>query len=92
MFGLGQYSGSNPVAYALNAVITLLIIAIFVRAILSWFSIDPRNPLIQALTAITEPILEPIRRFMPHLGIDLSPMIAIIVLEVIARAITTQLG
>jgi YggT family protein len=92
MFGFGQYSGDNPVAAAINAVILLLVIAIFIRAILSWFSIDPRNPLIEALTAVTEPILEPIRRFMPNLGIDLSPMIAIIVLEVIARAITSQLG
>lgn len=92
MFGLGTYSGTNPVAYALSLLITLLIIAIFVRAILSWFNMDPRNPLIEALNAVTEPILEPIRRFMPHLGIDLSPMIAIILLSVIQSAISSKFG
>ena len=87
-----SYSGSNPVAYAISVIFTLLIIAIFIRAILSWFSIDPRSPLIQALDAITEPILEPIRRFMPRLGIDLSPLIAIIVLEVVQSVVTSRLG
>ena len=92
MFGFNSYSGSNPVAYAVSVIFTLLIIAIFVRAILSWFNLDPRNPLIQALDAVTEPILEPIRRFMPRLGIDLSPLIAIIVLEVVQNVVTSRLG
>lgn len=87
-----SYSGSNPVAYVISVIFTLLIIAIFIRAILSWFSIDPRSPLIRALDAITEPILEPIRRFMPRLGIDLSPLIAIIVLEVVQSVVTSRLG
>jgi YggT family protein len=91
MFGVVQ-GGDNPVSQVIAGVFTLLIIAIFIRAILSWFSIDPRNPLIAALDAVTEPILEPIRRFMPRLGIDLSPLIAIIVLEVVANVVVTRLG
>jgi YggT family protein len=91
VFGVVQ-GGSNPVSQVIAGVFTLLIIAIFIRAILSWFSIDPRNPLIAALDAVTEPILEPIRRFMPRLGIDLSPLIAIIVLEVVARFAVNSLG
>ena len=92
MFGLGIQGGDNPVSQVIAGVFTLLIVAIFIRAILSWFSIDPRNPLIEALNAITEPILEPIRRFMPRLGIDLSPLIAIIVLEVVAQVVVSRLG
>jgi YggT family protein len=91
MFGLPQ-GGDNPVSQAIAAIFSLLVIAIFIRAILSWFNMDPRNPLIQALNTITEPILEPIRRFMPNLGIDLSPLIAIIVLEVIANIVVGRLG
>lgn len=71
----------------------ILVIAIFIRAILSWFQMDPRNPLIQALDSVTEPILEPIRRIMPRLGmIDLSPLIAILLLVFISNGLQQFLG
>jgi YggT family protein len=59
-----------------------------VRAILSWFALDPRNPLIQVLDQITEPILAPLRRIVPRIGmIDITPLVAIILLQVLAQAI-----
>lgn len=66
--------------------------AIFLRIILSWaamfFPIRPSNPLVVVLHEITEPILAPIRQIMPRLGmIDLSPMVAVIVLQVILRVV-----
>lgn len=62
-------------------------VAIFIRIILSWVGMDPRNPVVIFLHDITEPILSPIRQFMPRLGmLDLSPMVAIILLSVIASA------
>jgi YggT family protein len=71
----------------------IIIIAIIIRALLSWFNVDPRSPLIQALNQFTEPILEPIRRVMPRLGmIDLSPLVAILLLQFISVAIEQQLG
>ena len=63
-------------------------IAIFLRAILSWFSMDPRSPLIQILDQITEPLLSPLRRVVPRLGmIDITPLVAIILLQFLSRAI-----
>jgi YggT family protein len=60
--------------------------AIFIRIILSWVGMDPQNPVVVFLHEITEPILAPIRRFMPRMGmLDLSPMVAIILLSLIAR-------
>ncbi len=50
---------------------------------------DPRNPVAIFLHDITEPILGPIRQFMPRLGMfDLSPIVAIILLNLIANAAT----
>ena len=93
MFGFSQPTGDSPVSQLASLVFTLLIVAIFIRAILSWFSIDPRSPIVQALNAITEPILDPIRRIMPRLGmIDLSPMVAIIVLGVMQSAVVSYFG
>jgi YggT family protein len=70
----------------------VLTAAIFFRALLSWFPIDPRNPLVTILYDITEPILEPLRRVIPRLGmIDISPFVAIILIQVIARLMISRL-
>jgi YggT family protein len=75
----------NSLGGVLAALIQLLALAIFFRAILSWFVRDPYNPVVQALDAITEPILQPLRQIIPRMGmIDLSPLVAIILLSVIA--------
>lgn len=62
-------------------------IAIFIRVILSWTGMDPSNPLVAAVHEITEPILAPIRQFMPRIGmIDLSPWVATFLLFFVAQA------
>jgi YggT family protein len=75
------------IAYAF---VNVLIFAIFARSLLSWFPID-RNGIVfhfQALDALTEPILQPLRRVIPLVGmIDVTPMIAIFVLFIISRAL-----
>lgn len=69
-------------------VFTFLIIGIFIRALLSWFNLDPYNPLIQALNSITEPVLEPFRRIIPRIsGIDFSPLVAMIVLGIVSNVL-----
>jgi YggT family protein len=58
--------------------------AILIRVILSWVGMDPRNPVVIFLHDITEPILSPIRQFMPRLGmLDLTPMVAMFLLFLI---------
>ena len=62
----------------------ILWIAIFARIILSWVDPGGQMRINQVLYEITEPILAPIRRIMPNMGmLDLSPMVAIILLEVL---------
>jgi len=66
-------------------VLTLYLIAIFVRVILSWFPINPQGAIAAAagfLYTITDVVLEPLRRNLPilrlgGLGLDLSPLIVI---------------
>ncbi len=71
----------------------VLLIAILIRVILSWVSVDPSNPLYAILHEITEPILAPIRQFMPRMGmIDLSPLIASMLLMLIAQAASRALN
>jgi YggT family protein len=71
----------------------IMIAAIFVRAILSWVITDPRNPLITVLDQITEPILAPLRRVVPRLGMfDVTPMVAMIILIAIQRMVMNFYG
>lgn len=66
----------------------VLIFAIFARSILTWFPIDRNGPIFQAIDAVTEPILQPLRRVVPMIGmIDITPMVAILLLAVISSAL-----
>ncbi len=80
-----DFSSIDSIGSLLAALIQLMILAIIARAVLSWFVRDPYNPIMQALNSITEPILEPLRRIMPRMGMmDFTPLVAIIVLSIIA--------
>ena len=66
-------------AKILDMVLTILFWLILIRALISWVSPDPYNPIVQFLYKTTEPILYPIRRILPldfRFGIDISPLIA----------------
>jgi len=64
----------------------VLTLAIIFRAILSWFSPRPTNILAVILYRVTEPLLAPLRRIIPRAGMfDFTPLVAIILLQLIAR-------
>jgi YggT family protein len=73
-----------------NILIEVLLVAIVARAVISWFPINPRSPLVTILNDITEPVLAPLRKIVPQLGmVDITPMIAMLVLFFIQRAISS---
>lgn len=62
--------------------------AILLRALMSWMPGAHGNPIYRVAVEITEPILAPLRRVVPLIGmIDVTPMIAMIILQVIAQAV-----
>jgi len=67
--------------------IQLLSILVFVRVLLSWVpSVDYGHPLISLIVRITDPILQPVRRLLPPVGgLDLSPIIAILLLNLVGQ-------
>lgn len=70
----------------------VLALAIFVRALLSWINPSPGNPIVRFLNDITEPILAPLRRVIPMVGMmDLSPLIAMIVLSYAGQILASSL-
>ena len=70
----------TAVTRVLSMILSIYMWLIVVRAIASWFAMDPYNPIYQFLIRITEPVLGYIRRILPiRTGmVDISPIIAIL--------------
>jgi YggT family protein len=80
--------------FIVDSLLGLLVFAIFVSAILSWLIafdvVNLRNRFVAAvarfLEAVTRPVLAPFRRFIPPLGgVDISPIVAVLILIGIRR-------
>jgi YggT family protein len=71
----------------LELLIYIYIFAIFAQVIISWFTLNQRqgryHPAASVLHSLTEPLLGPLRRMLPVVGmLDLSPLVALLVLNV----------
>lgn len=74
----------------LRLAIYLAIGAIFVQVILSW--VNPASPLSPVVNALTQPLLRPIQRIVPTIGmVDLSPLIALLLLQLLLMVPITYL-
>jgi YggT family protein len=68
------------------------ILVLLARVLLSWIQIDPRNPIVNIIFQLTEPLLAPIRRMLPQTGgIDFSPMIAFFAVWIAERIVLSLL-
>lgn len=69
----------RSVAELLNLLLNVFLVVIIIRVILSWVNPGHYNPAIGVIDSLANPVLEPVRRFMPALGgLDLSPIAALI--------------
>ena len=75
-----------------NLLFWALELAILIRVLLSWIRPNPYNPFVQAIYQITEPIMGPLRRIIPPLGmIDITPMVALIILQIIQEVVLSAI-
>lgn len=75
-----------------SVLVQVMTFAIFARVLLSWFPMRPDNPIILIINEITDPILQPLRRIVPPLGmLDLTPIVALFLLQFIGQLLTTSL-
>jgi YggT family protein len=84
---------SSDVANLLGFFFNVLSIAILGRALLSWFDPGLRSSIGKILYEITEPIVGPIRRLLPSLGMfDISPIIALLLIRLLSTLIQRALN
>jgi len=77
----------------ISYLLQLLGFLIIARSLLSWFPDIQGNMLVQILRQVTDPILLPLQRIVPRVGMfDFSPMIAVIVLFFLAELIRSRAG
>ncbi len=90
MFILGNLF--HAIAFILDTILTIYMWIIIVSALLSWVNPDPYNPIVRFLHSATDPVLRPLRRRLGFsMGIDLSPMIVILVIMFIKYFFITSL-
>ncbi len=78
---------TNILVQVINIFSELLILVVILSVILSYF-MDPYHPVRRGLNNIVEPLLAPIRRVVPPVGmIDFSPLILIILIQLASRLI-----
>jgi len=88
--------GGSVLAAVLEILLILLTMIqwiVIAAALVSWVSPDPRNPIVQFLYRMTEPLLRPFRRILPPSrtgGIDLSPLF-VILLVVFLKIVLSRL-
>jgi YggT family protein len=76
----------------INVLAQALVLAIFVRVIMSWVPMRLPFGLNELVWNVTEPVLAPIRRFMPMAGgMDFSPLIALLLIQIVASIILRAL-
>ena len=82
------YTLSEIVSYLISLIIMLVIIQFIMSLLISFNVVNMHNRFVEgvwrAINAILDPILNPIRRFMPHTGmLDLSPLVLIVLLNIL---------
>jgi YggT family protein len=72
--------------------LNLYTVAIIAYALMSWVSPSPYNPVVRFMTNICEPTLSVIRNFIPRgLGVDISPIVAILIIYLTKRIVANLL-
>ena len=80
------------IARLLSIAIEVYFWIIIARALVSWVSPDPYNPIVRFLYRVTEPVLRPIRQRLPAtMNLDLSPLVVILALKVFEWVVVESL-
>ncbi len=81
------------IAVVLDMVLSIMIFIVIARAVISWVNPDPYNPIVRFLTSSTEPLLKPLRRFIPLIGggIDITPIVLLLLLYFVKVALVQTL-
>ncbi len=82
------------IAIVLGGLLKIYFWVVLISAILSWVRPDPYNPIVRTLRTLTEPVYYRIRKVLPFTytsGIDFSPIIVLLAIELVDRIVVASL-
>jgi YggT family protein len=86
-------SSANAFSYLIGTLIDLYIAAVLIRLLLQWVRADFYNPVCQFLVKVTNPVLVPLRRFIPAVGrLDTASVVLMLALEILGVWLIAQIG
>jgi YggT family protein len=83
------------IAMVLNYLLTFYWWIVIIAVLLTWVNPDPYNPIVRFLRGVTEPVFYQIRRRLPFVvisGIDLSPIVVLLLIEVVRMVVVVPLA
>lgn len=83
----------EAIATVIYYILTVYLYIVIARAIISWVSPNPYNPIVNFLNMATEPVLRYTRRIIPPIGgtLDLSPILVLVVLVFLRKFLVDTL-
>lgn len=79
---------TNPLEFVINTLFSLYVLALMLRFLLAWVRADFYNPVSQFLVKITNPVLVPLRRFVPPLGgVDMASVVLMLAVQMLGIAL-----
>jgi YggT family protein len=79
------------IAAFISLFIQIYSLVILARVLMSWVNVDPYSPLARAIFDLTEPVLAPVRNMLPQgSGLDFSPIIVMVLLQVAGQILITM--
>lgn len=89
---LNNHAVAPLIGYLLYGLLSFYNLLIFVRVVFSCLAVSYSNRLMRFLVNVTEPLLGPLRRFIPLLGgFDISPIVAMVIVQILQRAVVGTL-
>lgn len=83
----------NALVFILRTLFDLYILTFAMRLLLQWAAVDKRNPLVQFILRVTNPLVVPLRRVVPSIGrIDTATVLVLVGLQILATALVVRIG
>ncbi|MGB1717081.1 MAG: YggT family protein [Candidatus Latescibacterota bacterium] len=85
MFDFSTFS--HGIIGIISSLVNMYMWVVIIRVLISWINPDPYNPIVQFLRSVTDPAIEAVRRLVPNFlwstGLDFTPLILIVLLQVL---------
>jgi len=91
VFDTGNFLGG--VIKIISSLVNIYMWVVIIRVLISWINPDPYNPIVQFLRSVTDPAIEGLRRMLPRFlwssGLDFTPLILILLLQIAMTALNS---